>query len=216
MGRSLSEHGVELVVFDLGGVMVRLARRWAVACQRVGIDPPPGLDDPATIDAIRPVVDQNERGQLDPARFNAQVGAIVGLSADQLQRISTAWLVGPYPGIEALVDQLHAAQIKLACLSNTNAWHWQLLSTPGNAASLPLDRFDHHFVSHLIAARKPEPAIYQHVEQTTGLDPQRILFFDDLEANTAAAAQRGWQTLTIDPDRPVEQMTAHLAALGCL
>lgn len=196
--------------------MVRLAGKWSIACEMAGVPAPACLDDPATIESLHPLIDRNERGALPPDGFTAEVGQAVGLTAEQVKRVSTAWLVGPYPGIETLVDRLQQTGVSLACLSNTNAWHWHLMSTPGNAASLPVGGFDHHFVSHEIEARKPEPAIYAHVEQTTGLDPATILFFDDLEANTAAAASRGWQTLTIDPSRPVEQITAHLTALGCL
>ncbi len=207
---------IQLVVFDLGGVMVRLAGRWKVACAHASVPCPAVLDDPATLDAIRDQVDPSERGHIDNREFIRRVAEIVGLTEEQTDRVGVAWLVGPYPGIEDLVDQLAGNGLQLGCLSNTNDRHWALMNGEGNAASLPMHRLHHRFASHLIGRRKPEPGIYEHVEQQTGIDPACIVFFDDNAPNVEAAQQRGWQAFTIDPERPVEQMTEHLRALRCL
>ncbi len=42
---------------------------------------------------------------------------------------------------------------------------------------------------------KPHPDIYLLAEEKTGSQPEDILFVDDLSANIAGAAQRGWRTL---------------------
>lgn len=41
---------------------------------------------------------------------------------------------------------------------------------------------------------KPDPRIYEMVEQDCGLPPESLLFTDDRADNIAAAAQRGWGT----------------------
>ena len=41
---------------------------------------------------------------------------------------------------------------------------------------------------------KPEPRIYEMVEQDCGVAPDALLFTDDRADNIAMAASRGWQT----------------------
>ena len=41
---------------------------------------------------------------------------------------------------------------------------------------------------------KPDPRIYQMVEDDCGLAPQALIFADDKAENIAAAAARGWKT----------------------
>lgn len=80
------------------------------------------------------------------------------------------------------------------------------MTTPGSLAFLPLGRMRHRFASHLVGARKPEAAIYAHVERESGVAPERIAFFDDVPENIAAARARGWKAHVITPDEsPIAQ-----------
>ena len=64
---------------------------------------------------------------------------------------------------------------------------------------------------------KPDAKIYEHVEQTTGVAPEHILFFDDHPPNVNAARQRGWRVEQIDhTGDTVAQMTRHLRRYGVL
>ena len=207
---------VELVIFDAGGVMVRLAKSWQQACEIAGVPYPEVVMQPEVAKAVRAAIDPSERGHITQEEFDERVGGLIGLEPEALSKVSAAWLVGPYPGIGQLIERLSGNGVKLACLSNTNERHWGIMTGEGFHASLPVQGFAHLFASHLVGIRKPEPGIYEHVERVTGIAPEAILFFDDRPDNTAAAEARGWQTLTIDPARPVEQMTAHLIGLGLL
>lgn len=53
--------------------------------------------------------------------------------------------------------------------------------------------FDRHYVSGRMGVIKPDPRIYQMVEEDCGIAPDRLIFTDDREDNIAAAAARGWQ-----------------------
>jgi putative hydrolase of the HAD superfamily len=207
---------IHLVIFDAGGVMVRLAKSWEEACRRAGVPYPEIVMRPEVAAAVRAVIDPSERGLVTQEQFDQRVSELLGLEPEQLSKVSAAWLVEPYPGIEALIERLAGNGVSLACLSNTNERHWGIMTGAGYHASLPVQHFSHTFASHLVGIRKPEPGIYEHVEKTTGIAPESILFFDDRPDNTAAAAKRGWQTLTIDAARPVEQMTDHLIDRGLL
>ena len=49
---------------------------------------------------------------------------------------------------------------------------------------------------------KPDPRIYEMVEQDCGIAPGALLFTDDKAENIAAAAARGWGTHLFDGWRP--------------
>jgi len=57
-----------------------------------------------------------------------------------------------------------------------------------------LSEFDRHFVSAQMECIKPEPRIYQMVEESYGVPPNTLLFTDDRLENIESAKSRGWQT----------------------
>ncbi len=57
-----------------------------------------------------------------------------------------------------------------------------------------LRQFDRDYISGHLGVIKPDPAIYEAVEQTCGVAPEALLFADDRADNITAAAARGWQT----------------------
>ena len=56
-----------------------------------------------------------------------------------------------------------------------------------------LSEFDRSYVSGRMGVIKPDPRIYQMVEEDCGIAPDRLIFADDKAENIAAAAARGWQ-----------------------
>lgn len=203
----------DLVVFDLGGVLVRTVASWGEAHRRAGLpsDPP---TDPAFLTLLVGLADRQD-GSITSGEFFREAAAASGgaYRFDDIRRISDAWLMGEYPEIARVFDRLDAAGLDTAILSNTNDAHWpRLVSTNGNAEFPTLLRARHRFASHLLGLMKPDPAIYRVVERETGLRAPRILLFDDLEPNVAAARAVGWRAERIDPAiDPAAQM---LAALG--
>ena len=77
-------------------------------------------------------------------------------------------------------------------------------------------RLHHRFASHLLRLRKPDDAIYAHVEGATGVRGMAIVFFDDVAENVDAARRRGWHAYRIDPapDDPLPQVRSRLRAHG--
>jgi putative hydrolase of the HAD superfamily len=91
------------------------------------------------------------------------------------------------------------------------------MSDPSHPAYLPLHKFTHRFASQLIGHRKPDQAIYAHVEQAAAVPGQQIAFFDDVPQNVQAARRRGWQAEQILHDgQPIHQIRRHLRRLGVL
>lgn len=76
-----------------------------------------------------------------------------------------------------------------------------------------LNSFDRAYVSGRLGVTKPDPRIYQMVEDDCGLAPGTLLFTDDRAENIAAAAARGWQTHLF---QSAEGWAARLVAAGLL
>lgn len=201
---------VQLVVFDLGRVLVRICRDWQHACECANFDW--SAIEPSRRAGLAEVLRRAEIGKIGATELYEQAAAVLGCEPEQVRGISDAFIFGSYPGAADLLGELSAAGVKTACLTNTNEHHWSLLFEPGHRARLPMDRFSHHFASHLLRARKPDEAIYAQVERQTGAAPDQILFFDDVMENLDAARSRGWQTHWIDPapDDPIPQVGAAL------
>lgn len=201
---------IQLVCFDLGGVLIRLCDGWDHACALAGVTPDKVMTD-ADLRKLIDLVHREEVGGLPHGDFFTRSAPLLGLSPQDAKAMADAWLRGAFPGIDTLIDTLHDAGLQSACLSNTNANHWRAMIDPQHPNGLPLDRLTHRFASHLVRDRKPNPTIYQHVERATGLLPGAILFFDDAAENIDAAQARGWHACHVtDPDDPVAQMTSHL------
>ena len=203
----MSNPTIQLVVFDLGGVLIRLAPDWRDAFERASLAYPATMDDDATHAALWELVMLEEVGALGERGFFDKAGPLLGLGAGDLVRAFDAYLCGAFPGVDALIDELAAAPVQTACLSNTNHNHWKDLANPDHQNGLPLHKLGLRFVSQLVGHRKPDPGIYQHLENATGIAPRSILFFDDREDNTAAAAKRGWHAHQVkSADDPVAEM----------
>ncbi len=210
----------QLILFDLGGVLVRICHGWKKVCEHHGFTPPAILDDPQGVAALTEIGRLFETGQRDEDFFITESARLTGFTSQQVRTALHHWVIEPYPGAYELIERVtQLSGISTACLSNTNATHWAMMQglNGHTRAAVPLHRLTHRFASHLIGAMKPDPAIYEHVEKTLNIDPAAILFFDDHPPNVTTARERGWQTERIDPTgNSPAQMTEHLRKRGVL
>lgn len=95
---------------------------------------------------------------------------------------------GPVEGSHALVERLAAAGVPLFCLTNFGEEFWD-----GFRPTQPIfDRFADIIVSGTEKIAKPDPRIYQIVEERSGRSGGELFFTDDNVANIEAARARGW------------------------
>ncbi|MEM6553886.1 MAG: HAD-IA family hydrolase [Planctomycetota bacterium] len=215
---------IQLVVFDLGRVLLRIADSFDHACERAGVPHIPGMQGDLSIHARRAsdpdaakLFDDYETGRVSTPDYLNHASHITGTPHDTLLAVLDAVLIEPFPGVPDLLDQLAARPVKTACLSNTNARHEALFTDPNHSAYTPVHRLDFPLYSHTIHHAKPHPDAYATVENTTQTDPHHILFFDDLDANTAAANERGWHTVLVPRcDNPIPLITEQLQAYRVL
>ena len=217
---------IDLVCFDLGGVLVRIRTDWAERCRAIGLDVRGDAAGDLAERARRAVSEAHALGKVDIESWVHEVGRALGglYTPAEVRAIHDAVLIDEYPGITPLIDDLHRTGIATACLSNTNDAHWAVMMhhdgnspMPGEPRYVGVRRLGSHYASHLLGMSKPSPEIYRAFEEATGRRGSQILFFDDLAENVAAARAAGWHAEAIDPTRATdEQMRAYLSAYGLL
>jgi FMN phosphatase YigB (HAD superfamily) len=203
-----------LLVFDIGGVIVRLSSSLEEAALRAGITLRDATPDPVRWSSL---FVKWQSGQIADEPFFTQWAECVGrFDASEAQRLSLGWLQDEYEGVEALLRELQGKGLELGCLSNTTKQHWDFLM--GDAARYPsMRRLKHAHASHLIGAMKPDEKIYRAFERLTGRCAQDLVFFDDLERNVAGARACGWRAERIDPKgEPASQLREYLGQMALL
>ena len=220
-----TSRAISWVVFDLGGVIIRIHHSWqhAAAAAGVLVSNNPAHDlarlpmlDPTQYraDDFRKLVSAHQRGILSHEDFCKGVSDLTQdlVSAQDVARIHNSVIVGAYDGAEQLLQDLKARGISTACLSNTNHQHWKIMRDISAFTAI-----QHRHASHLFQLEKPNQDIFRAFESATHARPVDILYFDDLAENIAAATQAGWRAILIDArSETVPQIRSALATHGVL
>lgn len=214
-----------VVCFDLGGVLVRICRSWDEACGQARL-PSRNADWLASEECLtrrREASDRYQLGQLDcSAYYEVLSQALRGAySAREVESIHSAWTLDEYPGALELIRELNSTEgVSTACLSNTNHAHWQRLAgLDGRREYSTVPELRHQLASHLLGCSKPDPRIYALAQATFSeagaVQPEHIIFFDDLAGNVSAARSAGWTAFLVDPaGDTAHQMREQLRGAG--
>lgn len=203
---------VRLVVFDLGGVMIRIRHRWSEILNELGLPVPDGFDQDSLAD--HQLLAAFQHGKLGSTDFLVALAGEFGMSIESAERAHGHILDSEYPGACRLVEDLKSDGIGVLCLSNTNALHYREFFS----GRFPVcEAFDNLLASHRLGLSKPDPAIYRYVESVSGWSGDEIAFFDDSAPNVLAAQALGWRAEVVDPQGdPPAQARAKLAEWGVL
>ena len=216
---------VRIVVFDLGGVLVRIVRSWGEAHAAAGLAPHPIVESAAFNAARAELAHAHQVGAMAPAAyFHAVAAASEGAySAGDVEAILEAWQSVEYPGVDEVVSEIEQAGRATGALSNTNPVHWASLrpgasEISGGAPRFPtVARLEHAHASHLLRLAKPDPAIYRAFERESQFGAGDVLFFDDLEENVTVARSVGWRAEVIDHSGDTAaQLRGHLGRYGVM
>nr|WP_156317735.1 HAD family phosphatase [Cypionkella psychrotolerans] len=178
----------QAVIFDIGNVLTRWQPE--VFYDRViGEDRRRALFDAVDLHGMNDRVDEGALFRetiYDWAERHPEWSAEVRLWYDR-------WIELASPRIEgsiALQRALRAKGVPVFALTNFGRYSFE--------EALPkmdfLQDFDRRYVSGVMGVIKPDPLIYQMVEQDCGIAADRLLFTDDKAENITAAARRGWRT----------------------
>lgn len=195
---------IEALLFDLGGVLLRLDwdavfAHWASCC---GADATAlrgrfSFDEP---------YERHERGEISAREyFKALRGSLgIELSNDDFRLGWERLLAGPVQPTVDLVRRVDPA-MPLYLLTNTNAAHHAAWAHDYAEALRPFRRA---FTSCELGVRKPERAAFERVAREIGVPMERILFFDDTESNVEGARRAGLAAVHVRSPEDAERALA--------
>jgi putative hydrolase of the HAD superfamily len=189
----------EVVLFDLGGVVVELA---GVPTFRGWCEDQPSDDEIWERWLRSPAVRRFETGVSDPIEFATCIVDEFSLSvepADFLEAFA-AWPRGPFPGALELVGDVRTRH-RVACLSNCNEVHWPRFLGEMRLA----ESFDHCFSSHELGVLKPDRDVFERVVDHLNCRADAILFLDDNQLNVDGARSAGLKAARVRG--PIEART---------
>ena len=198
--------GIDVVLFDLGGVLVDFGGVEAMK-ELSGI-----TDDDElwhrwlTCRWVR----EFESGGCSPEDFAAGVVADWDLSitAEAYLESFANWLGGPLSGAVELLAETNAV-VTTGCLSNTNALHWDRSFSQWAV----IDALEHRFLSYELRAVKPDREIFDRVADRLDAPRERVLFLDDNLVNVEGAREAGFRS---ERAKGVDEARAVLVAAGVL
>lgn len=211
-----------IVVFDWGGVILRIVRSFEEACERAGLPVYAEAGEKILRQKRAALAHEFQKGAMSEEAFYAEVARYTGgkYSSQDFQNIHDAWLIAEYPGVAALIGDIHqAGRATTGLLSNTNHRHWvRHLPRGAVAGDFPtIGLLRHKHASHLMGLAKPDEAIYRRFEELSGFAGPDVLFFDDLAENVDAARSAGWIAVQVDhTGDTARQMRQELVSRGVL
>ena len=178
----------QAVIFDIGNVLTRWQPE-AFYDRVIGEDRRRALFNAVDLHGMNDRVDAGALFRetiYDWAERHPEWSAEVRLWYDR-------WIELASPRIEgsiALQRALRAKGVPVFALTNFGRYSFE--------EAVPkmdfLHDFDRFYVSGVMGVIKPDPLIYQMVEEDCDIAPDRLLFTDDKADNITAAARRGWRT----------------------
>lgn len=203
---------MKVMVFDLGGVLIKISRSWEEAAERAGVDLQ--AEHMTSGSLVRPRGNQSDlqKGLLDFDTFlERESSRLEGAYPEEaLANIHQQWLLGEYEGVTDIIERLRAARIRTATLSNTDAEHWKTLAELPAIAGL-----DEHVLSFRLGMLKPADEMYHAAEEILDATGSSICYLDDLRENVEAALRCGWNAIQVDPMEPTApQIEQALVSFG--
>jgi glucose-1-phosphatase len=199
--------GIQVLLFDVGGVLVELS---GVETMLEWLGRRVTADELWRMWLQSVPVRQFETGRIDAAEFAAGVISEFGLPIEP-QRFLEAfigWPTGLYPGTLEMLARIPRSY-RRAILSNTNSLHW-----PRVLGEMQLGAaFEHHFVSHLTGRIKPDSDAFEHVVESLGCVPAQVLFLDDNSLNIESAQRFGMHAIRV---RGAAETRSVLTQLGII
>ena len=203
-------HEIEALLFDLGGVVIdidieRMLQHWL---------PYSALDLAQMRERLYPddAYRRHELGDLDGPAYMKHLAEVFELTADTAS-VAAGWNAMLANQIDQTLDLVEAVNDRIPChvFSNTSALHHRVW-----AHRFPrIHRlFDRLFLSFEIGMRKPEPAAFAAVTQAIGVEPESILFFDDLAENVAGARAAGLRATQVRSPADVARVLDELGLIG--
>lgn len=206
-------NAVGMVVFDLGGVLLRIHHDFQGAAKQARLETLPG-EPPLGITAFENF-NRYQAGQLGLRPYLISLAERLGVTEEQALEIHRSIPIGPYPGADELLADLRTAGIRTGCLSNTNAVHWEMFCSPDLFPGIA--SIEAKMPSHEVRMHKPDPRLFRLFEVVHQVSTGEVVYFDDVEDNVSCAAEYGWRAYRVNrDDDPPSQVRTALADEGLI
>jgi 2-haloacid dehalogenase len=176
------------VVFDIGNVLIEWQpERFYDSV--IGFDRRSEMFEAVDLHGMNERVDLGEHFQ-DTVYATAEN---YPLWRDEIRMWHDRWIEMASPAIDhsvRLMKSLQAKGIPVYSLTNFGVESYDFAATHYSF----LREFDRDFISGHLKMTKPNPAVYAHVEDATGLKGAELMFTDDRGDNIRIAQDFGWQT----------------------
>ena len=186
---------IEVILYDLGNVILPF-NHYQIAEKLVRFSPKTETLDPKRVfsflfDFENGAINRYETGKVSSHLFFSSLKETFRLSL-AFEEFIPIWneIFSENRDVsETILSQ--KGRWRLGLLSNTNPLHFHhVLET------FPIVRvFDRWILSHEVGFKKPSLEIFQRAIEWAGVDPERILFIDDLEKNVNAAISIGIKSI---------------------
>lgn len=195
---------IKNIIFDLGGVIVRL-NDVSVPIQRFEEI---GFKDASKYLGVygqSGIFQELESGAIDAEEFLAKLAELSGRESVSFEEGKYAWMGYkkdvPPERLQNLL-KLRKDGYKLYLLSNLNPFFTSFTrSTEFSGDGHSIDHYlDHAFYSYELKDYKPAPSIFQKVMDQAGLKAEECIFVDDGPRNVAAAVELGMKGLVVPKD----------------
>ncbi|MEM9716043.1 MAG: HAD family phosphatase [Pseudomonadota bacterium] len=179
---------IEAVIFDIGNVLVEWnpERHYD---RRIGRERREQLFNEMDLHAMNDAIDAGANWK-DIVYQTAEESPEWG---DEIRMWHDEWIFMAQPAISHSVHLLRELRMKgipVFALSNFGIQSFEYAETQYEF----LQEFDRRYISGHMGVIKPDPKIYEMVEEDCGLKGRSILFTDDRAENIKAAKMRGWET----------------------
>ncbi|HSF54687.1 MAG TPA: HAD family phosphatase [Algoriphagus sp.] len=189
----------DFLIFDLGNVIIDLDYQRAFNLIKSLV--PSAYHSKVDSFYITDFHKAYEQGKLDSSSFRNEVRAYFGQNWED-KKVDELWnsILGKIPNERLNLISKLKENYQLGILSNTNEIHidavYEMLR-----ADHGMDRFeplfDRIFYSHEMGLAKPSTEIYEQMLADLGAKADRVIFFDDLEANVKGAASVGIKAIQV-------------------
>ena len=188
------------IALDMGGVVLHIDHEQAVSrFEEIGVANARDFLNPYHQQGL---FGQLEGGQISAEEFVSELSRLIGKPLTHEQCLY-AWLGYlkkiPQRNLDT-IQRLREKGYRVCLLSNTNPFFFEWAESGAfDSKGHPIrDYFDALYVSFQCKLLKPSREIYEHVLRSEGIRPGQLLFIDDSERNTEAAAALGIRTMHVE------------------
>lgn len=184
---------IDFLIFDLGNVIIDI--NYQKSLQLISSEVADHLQGKVENFYLTEFHKQYEKGLIDSAGFREAIRSYFEQNWDD-QKIDHLWnsLLVNIPSERITLINSLRGKYNLGVLSNTNEIHImglnEILMRDHQIKNLE-QIFDRVFLSHEMGLAKPSKEIYEKMVVDLNTSPDKIVFFDDLEANVKGAAAIG-------------------------